>query len=66
MTLHSFAGIRLGQGSVESLTNVVNKSKKYRRRWTECKVLIIDEISMIDQYLFDKVILRAHFDLGHF
>ncbi|EGG19237.1 DNA helicase [Cavenderia fasciculata] len=55
VTLHSFAGIGYGQGTVTQLAVGIAKRKKYEKRWRECKVLIIDEISMIDSELFDKL-----------
>jgi ATP-dependent DNA helicase PIF1 len=55
VTLHSFAGIRLGQGSAQALAASVMRCKKFVKRWNQCKVLIVDEISMIDSDLFEKV-----------
>lgn len=55
MTLHSFAGIGLGVGTMEELIGRIEGNKKKRDRWTTAKVLIIDEISMIDAQLFDKL-----------
>lgn len=52
-TLHSFAGIGLGIGTKETLLASLNKER--RKRWINTDVLVIDEISMIDAELFDKV-----------
>lgn len=54
-TLHSFAGIGLGKESVDVLKTRVSRNSAYRNRWRNCRVLIIDEISMIDAELFDKI-----------
>ncbi|GMF66400.1 unnamed protein product [[Candida] boidinii] len=54
-TLHSFAGIGLGKGPVDKLIKKVKRSQKHRKRWKETKVLVIDEISMIEAELFDKL-----------
>ena len=54
-TLHSFAGIGLGKGPPEELIKNILKERLKLKRWTEVKVLIIDEISMIDSVLFDKI-----------
>lgn len=43
VTLHSFAGIGLGDASAEQLANKVKKNKKAASRWLRTKVLIIDE-----------------------
>ncbi|OJD28986.1 mitochondrial dna helicase [Diplodia corticola] len=54
-TLHSFTGIGLGNDTVEELIVKIWKSKKIKHRWTAVKVLILDEVSMIDARLFDKL-----------
>lgn len=59
VTLHSFLGIGLGDGSPFFLENKIKKSPFYRKRWNDLEVLIIDEISMIDPDLFDKLELLA-------
>lgn len=43
VTIHSFAGIGIGEGSAEELVNRVRKNKKAASRWLRTKVLIIDE-----------------------
>lgn len=55
ITVHSFAGIGLGKGDLESMIKLVRKNRKVMRRWKFTKVLIIDEISMIDGRLFDHL-----------
>jgi ATP-dependent DNA helicase PIF1 len=55
VTLHSFAGIGLGKGTVEELAKKVNTNQKARTRWIRTKILIVDEVSMLDGDLFDKL-----------
>jgi ATP-dependent DNA helicase PIF1 len=55
VTLHSFAGIGLGKESAEDLVKKIRKQAKARQRWMRTKVLIIDEVSMVDGELFDKL-----------
>ncbi|KKZ66471.1 hypothetical protein EMCG_07806 [[Emmonsia] crescens] len=55
VTLHSFAGIGLGKEPVADLVKKVKRNQKNRTRWLRTKVLIIDEISMVDGDLFDKL-----------
>lgn len=55
VTLHSFAGIGLGKESVEELVKKIKKQQKAKTRWLATKVLIIDEVSMVDGELFDKL-----------
>ncbi|KNZ54444.1 hypothetical protein VP01_2946g5 [Puccinia sorghi] len=54
-TIHSFAGIGLGVEPKEILLNKVKKNRKASGKWMRTKVLIIDEISMVDGDLFDKL-----------
>ena len=55
ITLHSFAGIGLGQGTVDTLYKKVRRNRTAFKRWQETKVLVIDEISMVDGHLLDKM-----------
>jgi len=54
-TLHSWAGIGLGKSSASSLTKKILDSPRYRNRWREVDVLIIDEVSMFGKKLFEKL-----------
>lgn len=54
-TIHSWAGIGLGVESAEELASKIRKNKKSVTRWARTRVLIIDEISMLDGNLFDKL-----------
>jgi ATP-dependent DNA helicase PIF1 len=54
-TLHSFLGIGIGKGTAEELAS---QSKKYiQRKLRKLSLLIVDEISMLDHQLFDKISL---------
>ncbi|KAK6350210.1 hypothetical protein TWF696_009930 [Orbilia brochopaga] len=55
VTLHSFSGIGLGRDPVEQLVKKIKRVPKSKQRWQRTKVLIIDEISMVDADLFDKL-----------
>jgi ATP-dependent DNA helicase PIF1 len=50
-----FKGIGLGEGDNVTLALKVCESRRYRDRWNKCAILIIDEISMIDAELFNKL-----------
>jgi ATP-dependent DNA helicase PIF1 len=54
-TLHSFLGIGLGTQSVEELYNFIIRNSKNYNKWKSLDSLIIDEISMLDPNLFDKI-----------
>ncbi|KAJ8521240.1 hypothetical protein ONZ45_g2042 [Pleurotus djamor] len=55
VTIHSFAGIGLGIEPANVLATKVRKNRKATARWQRTKVLIIDEVSMVDGDLFDKL-----------
>ncbi|CAG4956674.1 unnamed protein product [Parnassius apollo] len=54
-TLHAFAGIGDGSGSVENLCERAMKMPLITQKWKKCKHLIIDEISMVDGAYFEKL-----------
>ena len=54
-TLHSFAGIGLGKEDVATLVSRVLGNRNAAARWQECRALVIDEVSMLDGDLFDKL-----------
>ncbi|GMM34618.1 DNA helicase [Saccharomycopsis crataegensis] len=54
-TLHSFSGIGLGEATAKQLIKKVKRSKKSCENWRRTKVLFIDEISMVDGRLLDKL-----------
>ena len=54
-TLHSWAGIGLGRESPASLAESIKRSRKTLRRWIDCQILIIDEISMMMPELLEKL-----------
>jgi ATP-dependent DNA helicase PIF1 len=55
VTLHSFSGIGIGNNSVPELVKKIKRNQKAKHRWMRTKVLIIDEVSMVDGDLFDKL-----------
>ena len=54
-TLFSFLGIGLGDGCVDWLVDKIKKRKYLMKRWKGMKILVIDEISMMNPELFDKL-----------
>lgn len=54
-TLFSFLGIGLGDGCVDWLVDKIKKRKYLMKRWKGLKILVIDEISMMNPDLFDKL-----------
>jgi len=69
ITLHRWAGIGLGKRSAEQLAREINtfpKRKQARENWHDTQVLIVDEISMLDGELFDKLDLVGRLVRGHY
>lgn len=54
-TLHSFFGIGLGNGSLNSLIRKVRKNKEAMKRIGEIDVLLIDEVSMLSSDLMETL-----------
>ncbi|KFY66495.1 hypothetical protein V496_02037 [Pseudogymnoascus sp. VKM F-4515 (FW-2607)] len=55
VTLHSFGGIGLGKEPVPDLVKKIMRNSKAKNRWLRTKVLVVDEVSMVDGELFDKL-----------
>jgi ATP-dependent DNA helicase PIF1 len=54
-TIHSYLGIGYGNGTVKSMTDKICSWPWLRKRWTDLQCLFIDEISMMDPDVFDKL-----------
>ncbi len=54
-TIHSWAGIGLGKGTVSEIVLSIKKNRKATSNWLTTRLLIIDEISMMSAELFDKL-----------
>ncbi|KAG7842417.1 hypothetical protein KL942_001155 [Ogataea angusta] len=54
-TINRFSGIGLGSGPVNKLVSMIKSRRSIVERWKGTKVLIIDELSMIDSNFFDKL-----------
>lgn len=52
-TLHSWAGIGLGNGSVEQLVTKIMKNRFLKANWRGTEILVVDEVSMMSQKLFE-------------
>lgn len=56
MTVHRWGGLGLARGTPDQIAkNITNNRKDALLRWKRCKVLVIDEVSMLDGDLFDKL-----------
>ena len=52
-TLHSWAGIGLGNGSIEQLVTKIKKNKFAKKLWKSTEILVVDEVSMLSLKLFN-------------
>jgi len=59
ITIHRYAGIGIGIKDVDFYYNKIIKNRILKNRWLNTNTLIIDEISMLDPELFDKLDLIA-------
>ena len=55
VTIHSWAGVQLGVGGAAKLVPRVMNNHTACQRWRKARVLILDEVSMIDGMLFDAL-----------
>jgi ATP-dependent DNA helicase PIF1 len=54
-TLHSWAGIGLGNGTTEQLITKIKKNKFAKASWKKTDILVVDEVSMLSLKLFDML-----------
>lgn len=54
-TLHSWAGIGLGNGSIEDLIFKIRKNKFTKALWKGTDILVVDEVSMLSLKLFNTL-----------
>jgi ATP-dependent DNA helicase PIF1 len=54
-TLHSWAGIGLGQGSFEDNLNKIMNNQFKRKMWKNIDILVVDEVSMLSLKLFNML-----------
>ena len=59
ITINQYSGIGTGEKDVEYYVKNIQKKKPVRERWKHTNVLIIDEVSMINSSLFEKLDIIA-------
>jgi ATP-dependent DNA helicase PIF1 len=55
VTLHSYLGVGFGNASVTSLVKKIKEASWLKKRWIELDCLVVDEVSMLNPELFDKL-----------
>ncbi|THH21407.1 hypothetical protein EW146_g128 [Bondarzewia mesenterica] len=59
MTIHSWGAIAPTVDDVEKLVSYIRTAKPALQRWKTTKVLVIDEVSMVDGHLFERMAALA-------
>lgn len=54
-TVHSWAGIGLGNGTIEQAVTRIMKNRYAKSTWKSVDILIIDEVSMMSQKIFEML-----------
>jgi ATP-dependent DNA helicase PIF1 len=54
-TIHSWAGIGLGNGTIEQIVNKIMKNRYAKATWKGVDILIIDEVSMMSKKIFEML-----------
>ena len=54
-TINSWAGVGLAKEDVDHLIKMVGENKHAVKRWRQCSLLVIDEVSMMDSKLCEKL-----------
>ena len=52
-TLHKWSGLGLMDKRIDTMVAIINKSPAILAKWTSIKVLVIDEVSMMNQDMFE-------------
>ncbi len=53
MTVHSWGGIGLGNNPLEKIIGMIYRNREALNRWRSTEILVIDEISMLSNVVFD-------------
>jgi ATP-dependent DNA helicase PIF1 len=52
-TIHSWSGIKIARGDKKTIVDQVLKSSRLKKQWKSIKVLVIDEVSMMSEKIFE-------------
>lgn len=52
-TIHSWSGIRVARGPKDQIVASISRNRKAMRNWKSTKILIVDEVSMMSQKMFE-------------
>ena len=52
-TIHSWSGIKISRGEIDKIIEDIRRNKKLLKNWREIQILIVDEVSMMSQRIFE-------------
>ena len=52
-TIHSWSGIKLGKGNIDSIVETIIYNHVARNAWRKTDILVVDEVSMMSKRIFD-------------
>jgi ATP-dependent DNA helicase PIF1 len=52
-TIHSWSGVKIARGEKKTIVDQVLKSSRLKKQWKSIKVLVIDEVSMMSEKIFE-------------
>ena len=55
MTIHSWSGIGIGSNTVEKTISMIKANRRALKRWRDTDILVIDEVSMLSDKLFEFI-----------
>jgi ATP-dependent DNA helicase PIF1 len=64
MTVHSFSGVGKGEDGVIKLKESVTRTRRTKKNWKDCKVLVIDEVSMVR--IYQIFVVKLNVAIGRF
>jgi ATP-dependent DNA helicase PIF1 len=59
-TIHSWSGIKLARGTIAEVVESTYTNKKSKKNWKETDILVVDEVSMMSQKIFDILEELSH------
>ena len=54
-TVHSWAGIGIGNGTIEQMVTRIMKNRHVKAIWKSTDILVVDEVSMMSEKLFEML-----------
>jgi ATP-dependent DNA helicase PIF1 len=59
-TIHSWSGIKLARGTIDEVIKNTYNNHQAKKKWRETNILIVDEVSMMSQKIFEILDELSH------